>query len=256
MPAGITRANRTVLDSQGAFVAGNTRRTVRRTPTSCFGPGRRDSGPSGREPPGGRLEPWWCTPTTSGSRASRGRSRRQRRPRSCRERRALRAVCRVTEARAGSAARTSPPKVAGRQQPADRNSCVRSWPSGLPRARGGRSAGELASGRSAWRPRRRGSNRVRFRSAAPKGGTKGAARGPKRPTRRWSPGHSTVRWDGPRVIRGETTRAELCRCGASRVRHPRRSPSGVRRWWQPAGRSFSSESGLRATRRRAGTAGG
>jgi hypothetical protein len=121
MPAGITRASRTVLDSQGAFVAGNTRRTVRRTPTNCFGPGRRDSGPSGREPPGGRLEPWWCTPTTSGSRASRGRGRRQRRPRSCRERRALRAVCRVAEDRVGSAARTSPPKVAGRQQLADRS---------------------------------------------------------------------------------------------------------------------------------------
>jgi hypothetical protein len=37
MLAGITRANRTVLDSQGAFVAGNSRRTVRRTPTKRFG---------------------------------------------------------------------------------------------------------------------------------------------------------------------------------------------------------------------------
>jgi hypothetical protein len=37
MSAGITRTNRTVLDSQGAFVAGNSRRTVRRTPANCFG---------------------------------------------------------------------------------------------------------------------------------------------------------------------------------------------------------------------------
>jgi hypothetical protein len=78
-------------------------------PPTASGPGRRDSGPSGHEPLGGHLEPWWCTPTTSRSRASRGRSRRQRRPRSPREQRALRAVCRVTEDRAGSAAR-APPK--------------------------------------------------------------------------------------------------------------------------------------------------
>jgi hypothetical protein len=36
MSAGITRTSRTVLDSQGAFVAGNSRRTVRRTPTIRF----------------------------------------------------------------------------------------------------------------------------------------------------------------------------------------------------------------------------
>jgi hypothetical protein len=36
-----------VLNSQGAFVAGNTRRTVRRTPTNRFGFSRRSSWPSG-----------------------------------------------------------------------------------------------------------------------------------------------------------------------------------------------------------------
>jgi hypothetical protein len=36
-----------------------------------------------------QLGSWWCTPTVSGSRASRGRSWRKRRPRSLRERRAL-----------------------------------------------------------------------------------------------------------------------------------------------------------------------
>jgi hypothetical protein len=256
MPAGITRASRTVLDSQGAFVAGNTRRTVRRTPTNCFGPGRRDSGPSGREPPGGRLEPWWCTPTTSGSRASRGRGRRQRRPRSCRERRALRAVCRVSEDQAGSAARTSPPKVAGRQQLADRSPCVRSWPSGLPKAGG--DGQRVSWSRDEARGVRVAEDRVGSASGAPppKAARREQPAGRSAPSVKWSPGHPTVRWDGPRVVRRETTHAELCRCGASRVRHPRRSPSGVRRWWQPAGRSFSSENGLRATRRRAGMAGG
>jgi hypothetical protein len=74
-------------------------------PPNASGPGRRDSGPSGHEHLADHLESWWCTPTTSRSRASCGRSRRQRRPRSSREQRALRAVCRVTEDRAGSAAR-------------------------------------------------------------------------------------------------------------------------------------------------------
>lgn len=63
MSAGITRTDRTVLDSQGAFVAGNTRRTVRRKLATCLGLGRRDSGPRATRSltaissPGGAFQP-------------------------------------------------------------------------------------------------------------------------------------------------------------------------------------------------------
>lgn len=53
----------------------------------------------------------------------------------------------------------------------------------------------------------------------PKGGSEVAARRLKFLALRWSQGHQTVRKDGPLVIRLETTCAELCRCGPSRVRH-------------------------------------
>jgi hypothetical protein len=228
MPAGITRANRTVLDSQGAFVAGNTRRTVRRTPTNCFGIRSSRLGAFGPRAAGGRLELWWCTPTTSGSRASRGRSRRQRRPRSFRERRAHRAVFSVSRRIETAPLSERHPKGGTRAAPRKPKPRAESWPSGLPTARGdGR--------RSSWiettcadpaSPRIEPGPLLERR---PKGGSLVAARGLKLLARRWSSGRPRARCDDPLVTRRETTRADLRRCGPSRVRHLRRAPSRGRR---------------------------
>lgn len=224
-------------------------------PPTASGPGRRDSGPSGHETLDGRLELWWCTPTTSGSRASRGRCRRQRRSRSACEQRALRAVCRVTEDRAGSAATPPPPKVAGRQQPPVEASRQKSA-SGPSDGAGGRP--RVSWSRDEVRGVRVAEDRAGSASRAP----------PQQAARREQPaGRSSSLDGGLRTARrqGGTThgrfdarrRARSCvaadRAGSAAIAD---LLHGVTRRWQPAGRSFSFESGLRAARRRAGTTGG
>jgi hypothetical protein len=133
----------------------------------------------------------------------------------------------------------------------------RTLASGPSDGEGGRPAGEPVSRRRARCPRRRGSSRVRFRSAAPKGGSREAARGSKLLARRWSHGHPMVGWDSPP---GDSTRDDA-RGAVSLRTEPGPPPSsipftGVTRRWQPGGQSFSFDSGLRVTRRRGGTADG
>jgi len=121
MPVGDTRAVPTVKDSQGAFVAGITRRTVRRTFTFHFETARRRAGPSGLARRWA-LELWRCTPAISGTHVSRGRCWRKRRHRSPCKRCALRAALprRGGSSRVGCPS-VAPHRAARRQQPDGRS---------------------------------------------------------------------------------------------------------------------------------------
>lgn len=117
------------------------------SPPSASGRGRRSSGPSGHGHLGGRLGAWWCTPITSEPRASCGRSRRQRRSWLPREPRALRALCRVIEARVDSVARR-PPRGGLTVAARGLNPLSGCWPSGRPTG-SGTASGCVGAGRGA-----------------------------------------------------------------------------------------------------------
>jgi hypothetical protein len=204
-----------------------------------------------------QLEPWWCTPTTSGSRASRGRRRRQRRLRSLTRTASLpsehSAPWRIAS---GPAARRSPSRVARERRLARRN-------------RRRRPVFGPANGE--WR-RQRGNRSettcAGFRVAEERAGSAFGAP-PSRAERREQPAGPAPRptaafgsHDGGtgRLVGGPTSRLARAESASQWIESdppPMRSPfAGAARTWQLAGQSLSSDGGLRAARRREGTASG
>lgn len=174
---------------------------------------------------GCQLESWWCTPTTSGSRASRSRSRRQRWRWPHANSELLRAFRRVTADRSGSLPRSRHPRVVRWRQIANPSFEPKSGLRAGQRFEG--TASESKARRCAWYPCHDGSRQVRCPSATPTGGSTAAAREPNLRAGIRSSDRPMACGDGERVIWSDTK----CTVSASPRIEPGPSPERRPHGW-------------------------